>query len=110
MFYDLRLSLDIAASFFWIEVSTTRWVCMVCVVSALLFHIAPPKSSNINEKNFFFRNVFFLHKMVCIGLYNMGARPHGVCFHVHVLFFFLFRFKMAQPLVALMILMFHYVL
>ena len=63
-------------------------------VSALLFHIAPSKSSKIIRILYLKitglkRNVFST-KWVCIrpwSLQNGRACPHGLYFHVHVLLF-----------------------
>ena len=64
------------------------------VVSALLFHIVPSKSSKIRRiiylKILVKKNIFST-KWVCVppwSLQNGRACPHGLYFHVHLLFFF----------------------
>ena len=88
------------------------------VVSALLFHIVPSKSSkNINNNQNYLKilvkkNVFST-KWVCIppwSLQNGHACPHGLYFHVHVLFFSVDRLKIRKAVVALMVMMLSYLL
>ena len=64
------------------------------VVSALLFHIVPSKSSKIIRIKYLkilVKKNIFSTKWVCVppwSLQNGRACPHGLYFHVHLLFFF----------------------
>ena len=65
------------------------------VVSALLFYIIPSKSSKIIRiiylKILVLKKIFFLYKMGVLPPWsqqNGRACPHGLYFHVHLLFFF----------------------
>ena len=91
----------------------TQCACVVYVVSALLIHIVPSKSSKIIRImwRYCLKKKGFLYKMgvhTPLVLQNGHACPHGLYFHVHVLFFFVDRLKIRKAVVALMVMMLSY--